>query len=97
MNCTGVIEIKCDKCGMNQNFPCSDFSDWDEVSEDKGAAGREIQNESIMEQECSVCQNKIEIKASIWTYPDAPAQKADCFDIDSVDGGELVQHTCTCA
>jgi hypothetical protein len=81
---------------MNQNFPCNDFSDWAEVSEGNGAARREVQNESTMEQECCVCQNKIEIKASIWTYPDAPAQKADCFEIDTVDEGKLAKHTCIC-
>jgi len=96
MNCTGTIDVKCKKCGSNQNFPSNNFTEWDEVSESSGAAGRENQNESTMEQECNNCKNKIEIKASIWTYPDAPNHKADCFEIDNVDGADLIKHTCTC-
>ena len=97
MNCNGTINVTCDQCGMNQQIPCNNFSQWDEVSEDEGAAGKEIQNESIIEHTCTICQNKIEIKASIWTYPDAPRQRPDCFEIDSVSGGVLVNHTCNCA
>lgn len=96
MNCTGNVNVTCEKCGMNQSIPCSSFNEWDEVSQDQGAAGREVQNESLIEHECTICQNKIEVKASIWTYPDAPGQLPDTFQIDSVDGAEYVDNDCNC-
>lgn len=96
MNCNGTIEVTCNKCGMKQQISCSDFNEWDEVSEDEGAAGKEVQNESTIEYICSICQNKIEIKVSVWTYPDAPGQRPDCFSVDSVRGGVLIGHDCNC-
>ena len=97
MNCNGILNVTCNKCGMNQQISCSDFTDWNDVAEDEGAAGKEIQNESIIEHTCFVCKNKIQIKASVWTYPNVPNQKPDCFEIDSVIGGEFVNHNCKCS
>lgn len=97
MNCNGIINVTCDKCAMLQQISCSILEDWQEVSEDQGAQGKEIQHEAIAEHECSVCGNKIEVKASIWTYPNMPAIKPDCFNVDNVDGAEYNNHNCNCS
>lgn len=95
MGCTGNIIVECEKCATKQSFSCDDFDDWNEVSEDQGAAGKEIQLEGSITGECDICKKEIIITASIWDYPDAPSHPRDCFDIDNV--GTLVSHDCNCS
>lgn len=47
MKCRVIINLTCNKCEINQQIPCSSFTQWDSVSIDEGAVGKEIQNESI--------------------------------------------------
>lgn len=97
MNCNGTIQVNCEKCGMNQSIPCSILNEWQEVSEDTGAQGREVQNQTTGVHACTICQNEIEVTATIWTYPDAPAIKPDCFDVDNVSGAEFIDSSCNCS
>jgi hypothetical protein len=96
MKCSGIINLICNKCCIKQQIPCRSFTQWDSVSEDESAGGKEIQNESILDHTCNFCQNKIEIIATIWKYPDVPIQKPDCIEIVSASGGKIVNHTCDC-
>ena len=95
MKCSGSIVIKCDSCNLNQTIPCNYLDhDWQEVSFDEGPGGKEIQYESNLEHLCTNCGNKIEIMASVWAAANVPNEMPDSFNIDSVNGGELVSHTC---